>query len=65
MEWKNKRYLTDKFLLERYLHKYKFKKRKNVSSIDDFMRNRTHLIKVGNKYYTEKEVLYNKFNNKC
>ena len=63
-EWKNKKYLTDKFLLERYLHKYKFKKRKNVNSINDFMRNRNHIVKIGDKYYTEKEVLYKKFNNK-
>lgn len=64
-EWKNKKYLTDKFLLERYLHKYKFKKRKNVNSVNDFMRNRNHIVKIGDKYYTEKEVLYKKFNNKC
>ena len=64
-EDKKKNYLVDKFLLERYLHKYKYKKRKNVDSVDDFMRNRNHLVKVGNKYHTESEVLYNKFNNKC
>lgn len=64
-EWKNKKYLTDKFLLERYLHKYKFKKRKNVNSINEFMRNRNHLVKIGDRYYTERDVLNKKFNNKC
>lgn len=64
-EWKNKKYLTDKFLLERYLYRHKFKKRKNVNSINEFMRNRNHIVKIGDKYYTEKEALYKKFNNKC
>ena len=64
LEWNNKKYLMDKFLLERYLYKYKFKKRKYVNNTDEFMRNRSHLIKIGDSYHTENEVLYNKFNNK-
>lgn len=61
IEEKKKKYLVDKFLLERYLHHYHFKKRKEVERIDDFMRDRYHIIKVGNKYYTEKEILNKKF----
>ncbi len=64
IEWKNKIYLVDKFLLERYLYRYSFKKIKLVNSLDDLMRNKYHLIKVGNKYKTEREVLAHKFNNK-
>ena len=63
-EWKNKKYLNDKFLLERYLHNYRFKKRKYVSGVDQFMRNKSHILRVNGKYYTEKEALYNKFHNK-
>lgn len=61
-EWKNKKYTMDKFLLERYLYKHSFKKRKEVNSIDEFMRNKNHIVKINNKYYTEKDALYNKFN---
>ena len=64
IEWKNKKYLNDKFLLERYLHNYSFKKRKYVSSTDDMMRNKYHLFKIDGKYHTEREVLFNKFKNK-
>lgn len=63
-EWKNKNYLMDKFLLERYLYKYRFKKRKKVNNINEFMRNRSHLVKIGDRYHTEKELLEKKFNNK-
>lgn len=65
LESKQKDYMMDKFLLERYLHSFHFKKRKNVTSLDEFMRNRNHLIKINGKYYTEKEILANKFHNKC
>ena len=64
-EWKNKKYMMDKFLLERYLYKYKFKKRKEVTDFGEFMRNYNHLVKKDGKYYTEKEILSKKFNNKC
>lgn len=63
-EERNKNYLFDKFLLERYLNQYKFKRRKKVEDIKDFMRGRNHLVRSGGRYYTEKEVLYKKFNNK-
>lgn len=62
LEVKKKNYVIDKFLLERYLKHYHFKKRKEVSSSDDFMKNKSHIIKVGNKYYTERDFLNHKFN---
>ena len=61
LELKQRDYIIDKFLLERYLHTYHFKKRKKVSSIDHFMRNRYHIIQQGDRYYTEKEILTRKF----
>lgn len=63
-EWNNKEYLQDKFLLERYLYKYKFNKRKYVNNTDEFLRGKKHFIRINDRYYTEKEVLSNKFNNK-
>lgn len=63
-EESNKNYLFDKFLLERYLNSYQFKRRKKVDDVRDFMRGRNHLVRSGGRYYTEKEVLYKKFNNK-
>ena len=62
LEYKKRKYMLDKFLLERYLNKYNFKKRKKVTKLDDFMRNRYHIIKIGDKYYTEREMLIKKFN---
>ena len=59
-----KNYLFDKFLLERYLNQYQFKRRKKVENINDFMRGRNHLVRRGARYYTEKEILYKKFNHK-
>ena len=63
-ENKNKNYLFDKFLLERYLNKYSFKKRKSVNDISEFIRMKKHIIKRNDRYYSEKEILDNKFNNK-
>lgn len=63
-EEKNKAYLFDKFLLERYLHRYHFVKRKNVENVNDFMRNQNHLVRVGKRYYTEHDILSKKFSNR-
>ena len=64
LELKNKNYVFDKFLLERYIKNYDFKKRKEVDNIKDFMRDKKHIVKKDNKYYTEKEILNKKFKNK-
>lgn len=63
-ELKKRKYIFDKFLLERYLNRYSFKKRKKVNSINSFMRGKYHLVKKDNKYYTEKTILENKFHNR-
>ena len=64
-EFKQKDYMMDRFLLERYLYNFHFKRRKNISNVDDFMRNCNHLVKKNGKYYTEKAILSKKFKNKC
>lgn len=55
--------IYNKFLLERYLNKYKFKHSKIINSKEKFYRNRCHLIKVGDKYYLEDEYLEKKYRN--
>lgn len=62
LEVRKKNYVLDKFLLERYLKPHHFKKRKQVSGSNDFMKNRSHIIKIENRYYTEREFLSHKFN---
>lgn len=57
IEVKKRRYYFNKFLLERYINKYNFKKVKNVSSIKKMMRDKRHIIYSNNKYYTEKDFL--------
>ncbi len=62
-EKKKKNYYFEKFLLERHLNNFHFKKNKVVSSIDDFHKGYNHLIYKDHKYYTEKEILNKKFYN--
>lgn len=51
----------EKFLLERYLNNYSFKKSKLINNKDKFYKNRRHLIKENNKYYLENEYLAKKY----
>ena len=50
-------FIYNKFLLERVMNNYNFKRRKMINNITNFYRNRTHLIKENGKYYEEKEYL--------
>ena len=52
----------EKFLLERYIKKYKFKDTKIVNNINNLYRNKSHLIKENNKYYYENDYLLKKYN---
>ena len=61
-EEKKINYIYNKFLLERYLGNYKFKDTTIIKSINNFHRNKNHLVKVGQKYYSEKDVLKEKYN---
>ena len=46
---KNKKYMMDKFLLERYLNNYHFTKSKLINSKNNFYRNNRHLLNINGK----------------
>lgn len=64
VENRNENTYYNKFLLERYLNNYHFKRRKKIKSINDFYRNCSHIIIDNNHFLTEKEFLKKKFNSK-
>lgn len=47
----------NKFLLERYLYKFRYKKKKNITNIKNMYLNKNHVFKIDNNYYTEREIL--------
>ncbi len=61
VEYKRKNYYVEKFLLERYIKNFNFKKIKEVKNIDQFRKGYRHYIKKDNLYYTEKDILSKKF----
>ena len=50
-------YYYNKFLLERYLKKYTFKKTKIINNVNELYRSCNHLIKYNNRYFYEKDIL--------
>lgn len=56
-EFRKRNYYFNKFILERYINNYNFKKMKMVSSIKKMMRDKRHIIFDNNNYYTEKDYL--------
>jgi len=62
--YRNLKYLFNKFLLERYIYNYKFKKIKNIKEIHNMYKERYHIIKIKDNYYTEKQLLNQKFKKK-
>ncbi len=59
--YQNINYLFNKFLLERYLYKIPFYKPKEITKISDMYKEKYHIIKENNRYYTEKELLKRRF----
>lgn len=55
--YQNRRYLYQKFLLERYLYPEKNLRLKKIAKITRMYRNKIHLIKKNKTYYPEKEYL--------
>ena len=51
----------NKFLLERYLHNFKFTDTMIISNINEFYRNKSHIIKEKGKYWREKDFLIKKY----
>ena len=62
-EFNNIKYYCNKFLLERYIYKLRFKKIKIITNGNNFYKNKTHIIKDKNKYNDEEEYLCKYFNN--
>lgn len=54
-------FYMDKFLLERYLYSFKFRRLKRVNGVDGFYKGCRHLVYNGNRYLSEKEFLLKKF----
>lgn len=60
-EKKYLKYYYERFLLERYLKKLVYKKRKIVKSEKKFQREYSHIIKNGDWYQSEEEYLKDKY----
>ncbi len=56
-EHKKIKEIFNKFLLERYLYNFNYKKTKKVTKLKQMSLCRKHLFNVENKWYTEKEIL--------
>lgn len=62
-QWGRQKYYFQKFLLERHLYNYYFKKEKVIDKVEKMQKEKRHLFKIGQNYYTEKEILRKKFDN--
>ena len=56
-EKKKLNYYYQKFILERYLNNYNFKKSKIITNLNSLYRDRKHIIRKNDKYYLEREYL--------
>lgn len=56
-EHKKIKEIFNKFLLERYLYNFNYKKTKKIVNLKQMNLNKKHLFKLENKWYTEKEIL--------
>lgn len=56
-------YLFNKFLVERYLHNFSFKKTIIINNYNKMNKNCSHIIKKDNKYTKEKQFLIKMFDN--
>ena len=55
--YKEKDLIFNKFLLERYLNNFKFRKEKIINSVDKMKKDYRHLFYINNKYVTESTYL--------
>lgn len=59
--YKEREYIFNKFLLERYLGEFKFRKKKTINKVDKMKKDYKHLFYVDNKYLTESYFLKKMF----
>lgn len=55
--------IYNKFLIERYLYSFKYKRKIIINNMNSFMRSKNHIVKINDIYITEKMALkkiYNK-----
>ncbi len=64
--FKNRKFIYNRFLLERYLNFYPYKKTKQekIINFQNFKKETLHFFKVGNRYVHEREILKKKFDKK-
>lgn len=60
-ESKNIALIYEKFLLERYLNKYKFKKSMLINNPENFYKHKSHIIRENGLYFLENEYLEKKY----
>ncbi len=60
-EYRDRYNIINKFYLERYLYKFKFKKLKIINSINKMKRDYIHIFKNNNNYIKEGEILRKMF----
>ena len=60
----NINYIYNRFLLERYLYNFAYKRTKLIKDKNKMYKNRIHLFKKDKKIISEKEYLSNFFNKK-
>ena len=58
---KNINYNFNKFLLERYLYRRNYSKIKYIKTIENMYKEKYHVLKINNKYMSEKEFLKQKY----
>ncbi len=51
------KYYFNKFLLERYLYDFNYKKHKVIKNINSMYKQTKHIFNINNKFYTEKEII--------
>ena len=59
--YKERKEIFNKFLLERYLNEFKFRKKKTIKSVDKMKKDYRHLFYVEGKYFTENYFLKKMF----
>lgn len=62
--YKRRKYLYNKFLLERYLYSIRYPKIKIINNIYKMYKNKSHLINYNNTYKKESDVISNLFSKK-